>query len=102
MDKISELSGIYPDTYSLNSYDAVQILGQAYDIVQSYNTELIRNVLPTVCSTYNYVGLSRKLNSSGDLETANYIFWTIKPGMGKYYWETYATYVAEGDYIRIK
>jgi len=55
-----------------------------------------------VCESYNYVGLSRRLNNAGDLETANFIFWTVKKETGGYVWDSHATYMAEGDYILFK
>ncbi len=102
MDQVFGNTGVYPDSYCLNSYDAVRIFSQAYDIVQAVNPDLIRTILPSVCETYNYVGLSRKLNAAGDLETANFIFWTVRSESGAYIWESYATYMADGDYILFK
>ncbi|MCX6223546.1 MAG: ABC transporter substrate-binding protein [Bacteroidia bacterium] len=102
MDEVFGLTGVYPDSYCLNSYDAVQIFGLSYNLVQACNTDLIRTVLPSVCESYNYVGLSRKLNDAGDLETANFIFWTVKREQGGYVWDSYATYMADGDYILFK
>ena len=102
MDEVYGITGVYPDSYCLNSYDGVQIFGLAYNIVQAYNSDLIRTVLPSVCESYNYVGLSRKLNDAGDLETANFIFWTVKKESGGFAWDSYATYMAEGDYIILK
>ncbi len=102
MDDVSAIAGFYPDYYCIHSYDAVQILGQAYNIVRSYNHVLIKNILLSVCESYNYAGISRKLNPAGDLETANYIFYTIRSGQSGYVWDSYATYMAEGDFILFK
>jgi branched-chain amino acid transport system substrate-binding protein len=102
MDNVFSITGVYPDSYCLNSYDAVQIFGLAYNVVQEYNSDLIRIVLPSVCESYNYVGLSRRLNDAGDLETANFIFWTVKKEPAGYVWDSYATYMADGDYILFK
>lgn len=100
--QIFNKTGLLSDTYSLSAFDAVQIYGLAYDIVQSYNASLIKEILPAVCESYNYLGISRKLNAAGDLASANYIFWTVNPLSGSFSWDSYATYLADGDYILIK
>jgi len=95
-------TGLTPDAYGLTAYDAVHIMGMAYDIVQAYDATKLKAVIPSVCESYNYLGISRKLNAAGDLETANYIFWTVIPQSGGYTWDSYATYMADGDYIQIR
>jgi branched-chain amino acid transport system substrate-binding protein len=95
-------TGLQADAYALTSYDAVQIYGLAYDLVQSYNAPLIKTILPGVCESYNYLGISRKLNPAGDLAAANYIFWTVTSISGDFSWDSYATWMAEGDYIWLK
>ncbi|MCX6223547.1 MAG: ABC transporter substrate-binding protein [Bacteroidia bacterium] len=100
--QIFNKTGLHPDAYVLSAFDAVQIYGLAVDWVQSYDVKLIRDALPWVCESYDYLGISRKLNAAGDLETANYIFWTVKPEQSGYFWDSYATYVASGDFIRLK
>jgi len=95
-------SGLYPDAYALSAYDAVMITALAFDVVQSYNPSKIKVVLSDVCSAYNYMGISRRLNEAGDLASANYIFWTVDYAMGGYIWNSFATYIAEGEYIEIK
>ena len=92
-------TGLQPDAYALTAYEAVQIYSLAYDLVQSYNAPLIKTILPGVCESYDYLGISRKLNAAGDLAAANYIFWTVTPISGGFGWESYATWMAEGDYI---
>jgi branched-chain amino acid transport system substrate-binding protein len=101
-DLIRAKTGYIPDAYALSAYDAVQICGLAYDIAGSADAGKIRTVVPSVCSAYNYLGISRKLNAAGDLATANYIFWRVRAeGLG-FIWDSYATYMAEGNYIVIK
>lgn len=102
MDEVAVATGLLPDSYCLNSYDAVQIFSLAYNIVRSYDAALIRAVLPSVCEAYNNVGLSRRLNAAGDMETANYIFWTVKKDQAGFVWDSFATYLADGDYIYLK
>jgi len=101
-DQIYTKTGLHPDAYALSAYDAVQIYGLAFDLVQSYDATRIKTILPAVCESYNYLGISRKLNAAGDLATANYIFWTVKDIPGGYEWESFATYMASGNYILLK
>jgi branched-chain amino acid transport system substrate-binding protein len=101
-DQIFAKTGLHPDAYALTAYDAVQIYGLAYDIVRSYNAPLMKNVIPSVCESYNYLGISRKLNAAGDLATANYIFWTVVRTPEGLVWDSYATYMADGDNILIR
>ncbi|MEI6434120.1 MAG: ABC transporter substrate-binding protein [Bacteroidota bacterium] len=92
-------TGLNPDAYVLTAYDAVQIYGLAYNIVQAYDATRIKTILPSVCESYNYLGIGRKLNASGDLASANYIFWTVNPIPGGFGWDSYATWMEDGDYI---
>ncbi len=101
-DQIMAKTGSNPTAYALTVYDAVQIYGLSYDIVQSNNGTLVKTVIPSVCEAYNYLGISRKLNPAGDLANANYIFWTVVPNAQGYTWASYATYMAEGDYILLR
>ena len=102
MDQVKGITGFTPRFYCVNAFDAVKIISQAYNIVRSYDTQLIKEILPSVCEAYNYAGISRKLNEAGDLKTANYIFYTIYIKQSGSYWDTYATYMAEGDFILLK
>lgn len=101
-DQIFTKTGLHPDAYALTAYDAVQIYGLAYDIVRSNNPQLMKIVIPSVCETYNYLGISRKLNTAGDLATANYIFWTVVRTPEGLVWDSYATYMADGDNILLR
>jgi len=102
MDDVADITGTYPDFYCVNSYDAVQILSQAYNIVRSYDAQLIKEILPSVCESYNYAGIPRRLNEAGDLESANYIFYSVFIRQSGYYWDSCATYLSEGDFILMK
>lgn len=101
-DQIFAITGLHPDAYALTAYDAVQIYGLAYDIVQSYNAPMMKTVIPSVCESYNYLGISRKLNAAGDLATANYIFWTVVQTTDGLGWDSYATYIADDNSILIR
>jgi len=100
--QIFSLTGLNPDAYALSAYDAVQVVAQAYDIVQNHDATKLKMVIPSVCESYDYLGISRKLNVAGDLASANYIFWTVVPQSGTFIWDSYATYIADGDYIQLK
>lgn len=100
--RISEITGSTPDAYALSAYDAVMIFGQCYNLLRKTEAEAVKSVLPNICAAYNALGIQRTLNEAGDLATANYIFWTVDPLPGGYTWESYATWMASSDEIRLK
>lgn len=100
--RIKAITGSDPDDMALSAYDAVMVYGLCYNLVRQNNATLIKAVLPSVCASYNYLGISRKLNAAGDLAESNYIFWTIVQLQGGWSWDSYSTYFAEGDNIVIK
>lgn len=97
--QIFAVCDLTPDAYALSAYDAVQLYGLAFDLTRSSEPENIKTALPLVCGSYDYLGISRKLNEAGDLASANYIFWTVLPVLGGYTWNSYATWMSDGDYI---
>jgi branched-chain amino acid transport system substrate-binding protein len=101
-DLIFTKTGLHPDAYALTAYDAVQIYGLSYDLVRSGNAPSIKTVVPFICESYDYLGVSRKLNAAGDLATANYIFWTVVETSGTLGWDSYATYMADQNNILIR
>lgn len=100
--RISEITGSTPDAYALSAYDAVMIFGQCYNLLRKTEVEAVKSILPNICAAYNALGIQRTLNEAGDLATANYIFWTVGPLPGGYTWESYATWMASCDEIRLK
>lgn len=100
--RVKAVTGSDPDDMALTAYDAVIIYSQCYNLIQKYDATLIKTLLPSVCASYNYLGISRTLNAAGDLATANYIFWTVNPNQGGWAWESYCTWFADGDYIILK
>jgi branched-chain amino acid transport system substrate-binding protein len=100
--RVKAVTGSDPDDMALSAYDAVMIYGQCYNLAQSSDVAVIKTLLPSVCASYNYLGISRTLNAAGDLATANYIFWTVNPNQGGWAWESYCTWFADGDYIILK
>jgi len=100
--RIKAVTGSDPDDMALSAYDAVMIYGQCYNLTRRYDATLFKAVLPSVCASYNYLGISRKMNDAGDLATSNYVFWAVIQTPGGWDWESYSTYFAEGDYILVK
>jgi len=100
--RIKEITGKEPDAYALSAYDAVMIYGLCYDLVKRYDPMAIKSVLPSVCASYNYMGISRTLNAAGDLATANYIFWRVTGDGAGWTWDSYCTWFADGDYIQVR
>jgi hypothetical protein len=100
--RIMSVTGSDPDDMALSAYDAVMIYGQCYNLVRQYDATLFKSVLPSICASYNYLGISRRMNAAGDLATSNYVFWTVSQIPGGWGWNSYSTYFADGDYILIK
>lgn len=101
--RIQQATGLQPNVNTLTAYDAVRIMGYCYLAADNLQISSMKNVLPQICASYNYLGISRELNDAGDLLNANYIFWRIEPVTGSTYdWNTYATYFADGEYIELK
>ncbi len=100
--RIMSVTGSDPDDMALSAYDAVMIYGQCYNLVRQYDATLFKSVLPSICASYNYLGISRRMNGAGDLATSNYVFWTVNQIPGGWGWNSYSTYFADGDYILIK
>lgn len=101
-DSVKARTGLDPDGMALSAYDAVMILGRCYDLAGSYDAMAIKKVLPYVAEQYNYMGISRRLNPAGDLVSANYVFWNVTGQPGSWQWQSYATWLTEGDQIVIK
>ncbi len=100
--RIQTATGLQPNVSTLNTYDCVRIMGYCYLAAGSIQVEHMKSVLPQICASYNYLGISRELNEAGDLLNANYIFWRIEAVGESYEWDTYATYFADGEYIELK
>ena len=100
--RISAITGSTPDAYALSAYDAVIIFGQCFDLIKGYDADAVKAALPSICASYDKLGIRRTLNEAGDLESANYIFWTVVPVAGSYSWDSYATWITDGDYILLK
>jgi len=98
-NRIFAKTGLQPDDMALSAYDAVMILGQCYNLTRSADPARIKAILPEVCSAYNYLGINRSLNEAGDLLGSNFIFWTVRSLAGGRSWDSYATWISEGDYI---
>jgi len=100
--QVKAITGSEPDDMAMSAYDAVMIYGQCYNLVRQTDATLFKFVLPLVCASYNYLGISRRLNAAGDLSTSNYVFWTLNQIPGGWDWGSYSTYFADGDYIQVK
>jgi len=74
---VEEVLGRSPDSYAYATYDIVWCLALALDIVDEYNAEKVRDVLPMVVK--NYFGASGwfELNENGDRAFADYNLWTV-------------------------
>jgi branched-chain amino acid transport system substrate-binding protein len=100
--RIHAATGLEPDAMALSVYDAVMIYAQCVNFAGSGDAAKIKEILPQVCSAYDYLGVRRNLNYFGDLEGANYIFWTVREIIGGASWDSYATWIFQGDFIQTK
>ena len=95
--KIALKTGFVPNVYALSAYDATYIMGLAYLVVGSADMTRITAMIPQICSNYDQMGLSRRLNASNDLNQADYIFWKVMHGPTGYYWDKFAQYMCMTD-----
>ena len=93
--------GREPDSYAYATYDIVWTLAIALDLVNAYDAEKVRDVLPSVVE--NYFGASGwfKLNENGDRAFADYNLWTVTvdPTTGEVKWEMTGVYSGATDTI---
>jgi len=98
-NNIAEL-GREPDSYSYGCYDIVWAYAKALMIVDTYNAELVKKVLPDVArGMFGALGWIN-LDDSGDLVAQNYNIWkVIETGPGVYAWVQAGVYNKEIDTI---
>ncbi len=91
--------GRVPAPYAYNSYDIVWTLAMALAVVNDYNPEKVRDVLPKVVE--NYYGASGwfKLNEAGDRAFADYELWAIIKEGDKYVWKVVGVWRGATDSI---
>lgn len=100
--RVKAVTGSDPDDMALSSYDALMIYAQCYNLCQKYDAVTFKTILPSVCASYNYLGITRRLNDAGDLVSSNYIFWRVEPIAGGFAWNSHATWMSDGDYMLYK
>jgi len=100
-EHVEEVLGRSPDSYAYATYDIVWCLALALDIVDEYNAEKVRDVLPMVVK--NYFGASGwfELNENGDRAFADYNLWTVmyNATADEYQWVLVGVYRGAEDKI---
>ncbi|MCK9400357.1 MAG: ABC transporter substrate-binding protein [Bacteroidales bacterium] len=100
--RIESQTGNIPNAYALSTYDATFIMGLACLETGDTDIDKILAIIPLICNNYAQMGISRRLNASGDLETADYVFWRVSHNQSGYYWEKIATYLSNSDSFQYK
>ncbi len=96
---IEKTLGRIPAPYAYNTYDAIWTVAMALDVVDEYDTEKIRAVLPSIVE--NYFGASGwfKLNAAGDRAFADYELWAILEKDRTYEWSIVGVWRGASDLI---
>jgi len=99
---IEKTLGRTPAPYAYNTYDIVWTVALALEVVDEYDAEKVKAVLPTIVE--NYFGASGwfKLNEAGDRAFADYELWAIQEKDGKFVWELVGVWKGATDTIEWK
>lgn len=90
--RFRQLFGEDPDSYSMNSYDAVWVIALSVMLTGDYDGEKIAQVLPLVANRYYGITGLTSLDENGDREAGDYgVFQLVKVG-DKYQWRQIAVY----------
>ena len=100
VEKVKERIGRIPESYSVNTYDAIWIIAHALLITDRYDGEALKNVFMDVVDQYYGANGHIVLNEAGDRAYANYLLWEIVKTDGEYEWERTGMYDYETDTMK--
>jgi len=100
VEKVKERIGRIPESYSVNTYDAIWIIAHALLITDRYDGEVLKNVFMDVVDQYYGANGHIVLNEAGDRAYANYLLWEIVKTDGEYEWERTGMYDYETDTMK--
>jgi len=84
-----DVLGREPESYSYGVYDIVWAYALSLLIVDEYNAEAVREVLPTVVAAYSGASGTIELDENGDRKAGDYDIWQImEVSPGVYDWVT--------------
>jgi branched-chain amino acid transport system substrate-binding protein len=98
---IAEL-GREPESYSYAIYDIVWAYAYALLIVDEYDAEAIRDIIPDIVGVEGYIGASGKvtLDQYGDREAGDYDIWQITEiTAGEYDWKVIGSWIMSTDSV---
>jgi len=93
--------GREPESYSYAIYDIVWAYAYALLIVDEYDAEAIKDVVPQVVAPEGFIGASGKidLDMYGDREAGDYDIWQIVETDGTYDWQIIGSWIMATDSI---
>ena len=99
VEKVKERIGRIPESYSVNSYDAIWIIAHALLMIDKYDGEALKEIFPIVVDQYFGANGHIVLNEAGDRAYANYLLWEIVKTDGGYEWQLTGKYDYESDTV---
>jgi len=100
VEKVKERVGRIPESYSVNTYDAIWIIAHALLITNKYDGEALKNVFMKVVDQYYGANGHIVLNEAGDRAYANYLLWEIVKTDGGYEWKCTGKYDFKADAVK--
>ncbi len=96
-----DVLGREPESYSYAIYDIVWAYAYALLIVDEYDAEAIKDVIPDIVAVEAYIGASGKvdLDEFGDREAGDYDIWQIVEIDGTYDWEVIGSWIMATDSV---
>jgi len=85
------------DSYSYAVYDVVLAYAYSLMVVDTYDAEAVKEVLPMVTESLYGASGNIQLDAAGDRKAGDYFIWTIKLIEGEYVWVNSGKYVLATD-----
>jgi branched-chain amino acid transport system substrate-binding protein len=85
------------DSYSYAVYDVVLAYAYSLMVVDTYDAEAVKEVLPTVTESLYGASGNIQLDAAGDRKAGDYYIWTLKLVDGEYTWVNSGKYVLATD-----
>ncbi|MCD6529656.1 penicillin-binding protein activator [Candidatus Bathyarchaeota archaeon] len=99
LNYVKDKLGREPESYAYTAYDAVWAIAYSLMVVDSYDSEAVKNILPDV--TRSLFGASGwiVLDKNGDRAAADYELWVVTKEGGTYKWKWAGTYNQATDSV---